>query len=203
MSPNARNRPAGFTLVELLVVTTITVTIFAAATKFIMSSTYVSARETSAVKVAEDLAAAGNIFLDDMSIAGYAGNGAKLATNATFIAVTTQTASDAVTFEGDIDSNGTTDRICYRVSGGSLQRKIVGTGVACGTTGFETLVDNVNTFTITFLDNSRAVIPSGSASGILDGTANPRYVQITLSLNPTLPTLPAKTMKGEVALRNW
>ena len=194
----------GFTLVELLAVVLISVIVFATATRLMMASTRAFTRETANVRIAQDLAAAKNIFLDDMSIAGYAGNGAKLAANAVFASVTTQTTSDAVTFEGDVNSDGVTERMCYEVSGGSLVRKVVATGAACGTTGFETLVDNVNTFTLTFLDANRAVIPSASAGNIVNGTTIPHYVRLNLTLGPASAGITAsKTIQGEVALRNW
>jgi prepilin-type N-terminal cleavage/methylation domain-containing protein len=202
--PDPRRATRGFTLVELLAVIAISVVVFATSTRLMMASTRVFARETANVRIAQDLAAAKNIFLDDMSIAGYAGNGAKLAANAVFVSVTTQTASDAVTFEGDVNSDGATERMCYQISGGSLVRKVVATGTACGTTGFETLVDNVNTFTLTFLDSTRTVIPSANAGNIVNGTAIPHYVRLNLTLNPDTPGITAaKTIQGEVALRNW
>jgi prepilin-type N-terminal cleavage/methylation domain-containing protein len=195
---------SGFTLVELLAVIAISVVVFATSTRLMMASARVFTRETANVRLAQDLAAAKNIFLDDMSIAGYAGNGAKLAANAVFVSVTTQTTSDAVTFEGDVNSDGATERMCYQISGGNLVRKVVATGTACGTTGFETLVDNVNAFTLTFLDATRALIPGASAGSIVSGAIVPRYVRLTLTLNPgTAGITAAKTIQGEVALRNW
>lgn len=195
----------GFTLIELVVVTFLIVVVFATATRLMMTSTLAFARETATVKIQQDLAAAKNVILDDMSIAGY-----KATPSTTFESVTTQTTSDAVTFRGDIDSSGGAfpDRICYQLSGGALQRKVeLGGGSAppaCGSTGFETLVDNVTAFTLTFLNASRATIPSSSVSGILDGSANPRYVDLLITINRTVRSAAiSKTINGEVALRNY
>lgn len=194
----------GFTLTELLVVTVILAGVIATTTKLMMASTLAFARENATVKVQQDLAAAKNIFLDDLSIAGY-----KATPATTFESVTTQSAADAVTFRGDVDSSGGAhaDRICYRLSGGALERKVVLGGAsspaACGTSGFETLVDGVSVFTLTFKNGSRATIPSSNTSGILDGSANARYVQLLLTIDQTVggATI-SKTINGEVALRN-
>jgi prepilin-type N-terminal cleavage/methylation domain-containing protein len=195
----------GFTLVELLAVTFIMGAVLATATRIMMASTRNYARESTTVQVEQDLAAARNVFDDDMSIAGYAAT-----PSTTFESVTTQTSADSVTFRGDIDSSGGSfaDRICYQLSGGSLQRKVVLGGAsapaACGTTGFETLVDDVSLFTLRFLDASRTVIPAGNVAGILDGTANPRYVALQLTINRSVGSgAIAKTVAGEVALRNY
>ncbi len=94
------NPVTGFTLIELLVVMVIIIVVFATATRLMMASTAVFTRESANVKIGQDLAAAKNIFLDDLSIAGY------LATpSTTFESVTTGSNSDAVTFRGDIDSS--------------------------------------------------------------------------------------------------
>lgn len=195
----------GFTLIELLVVTLIIGAVFATATRLMMTSTLTYARENLTVQVAQDLASAKNVFDDDMSIAGYTAT-----PSTTFESVTTQTTADAVTFRGDIDSGGGSfpDRICYQMSGASLQRKVVPGGAsapaACGTTGFETLVDNVSVFTLSFLDGTRAIIPSSNVAGILDGSANPRYVDLLMTINRTVGSATiSKTIDGEVALRNY
>ncbi len=195
----------GFTLIELLVVMIIIAAVLATATRLMMASTLAFARENATVQVQQDLAAAKNVFLDDMSIAGYTAS-----PSTTFESVTTGTSSDTVTFRGDVDSSGGAfpDRICYRLSGGALQRKVVLGGAsapaACGTSGFETVIGNVGVFTLTFLDPSRATIPSSNVSGILDGTANVRYVDLLLTTNRTVGSaMISKTINGEVALRNY
>jgi prepilin-type N-terminal cleavage/methylation domain-containing protein len=195
----------GFTLIELLAVLIVIGVVFATATRLMMASTVHYARENTTVRVAQDLAAAKNIFDDDMSIAGYTAT-----PSTTFESVTTQTSSDAVTFLGDVDSSGGSfpDRICYQLSGGRLQRKVVLGGAsapaACGTTGFETLVDDVSVFTLTFLDTTRTTIPASNVAGILDGTANPRYVDLQLTINRSVGAATiSKTVSGEVALRNY
>jgi prepilin-type N-terminal cleavage/methylation domain-containing protein len=208
MKQTSRHRAeacGGFTLIELLVVTIIIGAVFATATRLMMVSTLTYARESATVKIQQDLAAAKNVFLDDMSIAGYTAT-----PSTTFESVTTQTSSDAVTFRGDVDSSGGAfaDRICYQLSGGALQRKVELGGAsapaACGSTGFETLVDNVGVFTLTFLDGTRATIPSSSVSGILDGSANPRYIDLLMTISRTVGSATiSKTINGEVALRNY
>ena len=191
-------------MIELLVVLVIFTVVCATATRLMMASTVVFTRESANLRIAQDLAAAKNIFLDDMSIAGY------LATpSTTFESVTTGTNSDAVTFLGDIDSSGgLPDRICYRLSGSSLQRQVVLGGAsapgACGNGSYETLVDNVTRFSVTFLDTTRAAISSANVANILNGTANERYVQLTLTINSQTNGITApKTIQGEVALRNY
>ena len=184
----------------MLVIITV---VFAAATRLMMASTVVFTRESANVKMGQDLAAAKNMFLDDMSIAGYTAT-----TSTTFESVTTGSNSDAVTFLGDIDSSGGfADRICYRLSGGSLQRQVVLGGgsapAACSNGDYQTLVDKVSRFSVTFLDNTRAVIPSANVANIVNGSANERYVQLTLTIDPqTSGITAAKTIQGEVALRN-
>jgi prepilin-type N-terminal cleavage/methylation domain-containing protein len=195
----------GFTIIELLAALIVIGVVFATATQLMMASTLHYARENTTVRVEQDLAAAKNIFDDDMSIAGYTAT-----PSTTFESVITQTSSDAVTFLGDVDSSGGSfpDRICYQLSGGSLQRKVVLGGAsapaACGTSGFETLVDDVSVFTLTFLDATRTIIAASNVAGILDGTANPRYVGLQLTINrPVGSATISKTATGEVALRNY
>jgi prepilin-type N-terminal cleavage/methylation domain-containing protein len=195
----------GFTLIELLAALIVIGVVFATATQLMMASTLHYARENTTVRVEQDLAAAKNIFDDDMSIAGYTAT-----PSTTFESVTTQTSSDAVTFLGDVDSSGGSfpDRICYQLSGGSLQRKVVLGGAsapaACGTTGFETLVDDVSVFTLTFLDTTRTIIPASNVAGILDGSANSRYVGLQLTINRSVGSATiSKTVTGAVALRNY
>jgi prepilin-type N-terminal cleavage/methylation domain-containing protein len=195
----------GFTLIELLAALIVMGVVFATATRLMMASTLHYARENTTVRVEADLAAAKNIFDDDMSIAGYTAT-----PSTTFESVTTQTSSDAVTFLGDVDSSGGSfpDRICYQLSGGSLQRKVVLGGAsapaACGTGGFEMLVDDVSGFTLTFLDATRTIIPASNVAGILDGTANARYVDLQLTINRSVGSVTiSKTVTGEVALRNY
>jgi prepilin-type N-terminal cleavage/methylation domain-containing protein len=198
-------KAGGFTLIELLVATALLTGVVATATKLMMASTLSFARENATVKVQQDLAAAKNILLDDLSIAGYTAT-----PSTTFESVTTQSAADAVTFRGDVDSSGGShpDRICYRLTGGALQRKVVLGGAAapaaCGSTGFETLIDDVSAFTLTFLDGSRTKIPPSSVSEIIDGSADPRYVQLLMTIHQTVrgATI-SKTIHGEVALRNY
>ena len=200
-----RHGSSGFTLIELLVVTIITAAVLATATKLMMASTLTFARENATVQNQQDLAAAQNVFFDDMSIAGFTAT-----PSTTFESVTTGTSSDTVTFRGDVDSSGGAfpDRICYQLSSGALQRKVVLGGAsapaACGTSGFETVIDNVGVFTLTFLDSSRAVISSSNVSGILDGTANTRYVELLMATNRAVgSTTISKTIDGEFALRNY
>jgi prepilin-type N-terminal cleavage/methylation domain-containing protein len=195
----------GFTLIELVVAVVMIAAVFATATKLMMASTLALARENATVETQQDLAAAKNVLLDDLSIAGYTAT-----PSTTFESVTTQTSADAVTFRGDLDSSGGAfaDRVCYQLSGGALQRKVELGGAsapaACGSAGFETLIDDVSVFTLAFRDGTRTIIPSSSASAIIDGSAHPRYVEMVVTIERTVGSTPiSKTITGEVALRNY
>lgn len=201
---------SGFTLIELLVVVLLIGVVLATAIRVMMTSTHVFSRETMNVSVQQNLAAVKNIVLDDLSVAGYGVVPVPTPPAASaFETVTTQSSADAVTFRADINSDGQAfaDRICYQVSGTDLQRKVVlaaggAAPAACGGSGFETLASDVSTFTLTFLNASRAVITAGNASQITGGQA--RYLDLLLTINPTVGDVTvSRTIHGEVALRNY
>ena len=115
--------------------------------------------------------------------------------------VTTGTLS-TVSFEGDVDSDGTVDRLCYQVSSGVLQRKKIASGANCADTGtWESLVGGVTAFTVTFLNSSQTVAGCTGDRRHLAGPA--RYVDVLLTVQAAggASTI-TKSIYGEVALRN-
>ena len=189
----------GFALVELLAAVAILGVVLAMTTSVMSLTSQTLARETSIVSAQQDIAAAKKVFLDDMSVAGY------LTTpTSTFPSgeVTTGTLS-AVGFEGDVDSDGTVDRLCYQVSGGVLQRKKITSGSSCSSTGtWENLAGNVTAFTVTFLNSSRTTLTDAQViAGTSPGPVH--YVDVLLTTQTTIgaSTL-TRSIYGEVALRN-
>jgi prepilin-type N-terminal cleavage/methylation domain-containing protein len=189
----------GYTLVEALVVTAILGVVLAMTTTVMSLSSQTFTREKTIVSLQQDLAAAKTIFLDDVSIAGY------LKTPTTTFpsgGVTTGTLS-SIRFEGDVDSDGTADRLCYQVSGGVLQRKKIASGADCSSTGtWENLVGGVTAFTVTFLNSSRTTLTDAQViAGTSPGPA--RYVDVLLTIQAAAGgTTVAKSIYGEAALRN-
>jgi prepilin-type N-terminal cleavage/methylation domain-containing protein len=186
----------GFTIIELLVVVGIVVVILGLTSGLMSDTTFVFSRETATAGIINDLAAAKNVLLDDLSIAGY------LKTPATtFVNVTTAGSSDAVDFEGDVDSDLSPNRICYRVSGGALQRQATTAGTACAANGWETLVTNVTAFDLSFTDATRTTVLTPAQ--VIAGNAKYARVTITMNTGQTLkgPAI-VKSIFGEVALRN-
>ncbi len=195
---SARMAP-GFTLIEALAVTAILGVVLAMTTSVMSMSSQTFAREKTVVSVQQDLAAAKTIFLDDMAIAGYL----KTPTT-TFPAgeVTTGTLS-TVSFEGDVDSDGTVDRLCYRVSEGVLQRKKIASGASCSSAGtWESVLGGVTAFTVTFLNSSRATLTDAQVvAGTAPGPAH--YADVLLTVQtPAGTSSVTKSIYGEVALRN-
>jgi len=195
----ARHHAAGFTLVEALAATAILGVLLAMTTTVMSMSTQTFARERTIVGAQDDLATAKTLFLDDMSIAGYL----TTATN-TFPSggVTTGTLS-TVSFEGDIDSDGAVDRLCYQVSGGVLQRKKITSGSSCSSAGtWENLIGNVTAFTLTFLNSSRTTLTDAQVvAGTSPGPA--RYVDVLLTVQAQGGAVTVtKSIYGETALRN-
>jgi prepilin-type N-terminal cleavage/methylation domain-containing protein len=187
----------GLTLVELLVVIVILSVVLAMTATLMFSATRTFARERAIVDKQADLAAANHVFVDDMSIAGYL----TTATN-TFPGLTTGTLS-TVTFEGDIDSDGTVDRLCYQVASGVLQRKRIASGADCSSTGtWENLIGDVTAFTLTFLNASRASLTDAQVvAATSPGPA--RYVDVLLTVQASYGAgTITKSITEEVALRN-
>jgi len=200
MTPSER----GSSLIESLVVVVILSTILAMTTSVFSFTTRVFSRETVGVGLQGDVAAAANVVLDDLSIAGYrpedllaAGPFAAAPTDS--IRVTLGT-SDQIDFFGDVDpGQAGTERICYAVVGGRLERSIQPRSGACGTGLVETLAERVTSFDLAFLDSNHAALTTETP--IENGLA--RYVQVTLAVEDEVKGgRVTKRAVGETAIRN-
>lgn len=186
----------GFGLIELLVVMLILGIVTAMTSSLFAQGTRTFSRETTAVDLHSDVAAAKNIFLDDVSVAGFRPDGAPADPN--FGAVTAAgTTLDGIEILADIDSDGDTDRICYRVTGATLERHVQDAAGACPANDWTTLAENVTRFNATFLDADHAtVLDDASAPGAF-------YVQVEITLGTQAKGGPVtRTIFGEVAIRN-
>jgi Tfp pilus assembly protein PilW len=204
---------SGFTLIEFLVVTLLLSSVVGVSVALVSATTKVAARETASASVNEGLALGKHLILDDLSNAGYPGTvfntGSTTpitALSPTFIAatVTTGTTADTVAFEGDVDPSIVgVERVCYQLSGAppaALLRKVTSVGTPCGTTGFESLLTNIQAFTLIFLNSSRTAL---TASQVTASNAT-RYVdlKITQQVSAGAGSV-SKTIYGEVAIRNY
>ena len=198
---------SGFTLVESLVVLVILRGVLAIATSILASGTVTFSRATTLVELREDLAGAKNVVLDDLSIAGYRPDDLVAAGPFvpspvdSFQAVGLGTNLDSVAFWGDVDSNGTTDRVCYDVVAGVLRRSIQAKADACGTVPWDTLATEVQALDLTFLPADRTAAALTQAQ-VLAGEA--RYVQVEITIElPAKGGAVTKALRGETAIRNW
>lgn len=201
---------SGYTLVETLVVTGILATIVALTAGFIAAGTRVFSRETRAVELQGDLAGSVGVLLDDLSIAGYG----VASTSNPFVDVVVTGGLDSVEFQGDVDSDGAADRICYSVSSGALVRSVQPAASACGANTPQTLASNVQSFNLTFLGQTAA---NGTTRATLAETeietagkrcasappSGPCYVQVQLTAQASAKGgNVTKTITGESAVRN-
>jgi hypothetical protein len=188
-------------VVILSIVSATLFTIFAAGTQSFSYGT-----KTADLQTGE--AGALNVMLDDLSVAGYLRTGPSLAfTSVTLAAGTT---SAAITFEGDVNSDGNLDRLTYDVASGVLRRTldlgmVSGTFTSAGAPSTTPLMTNLTStspdpagFQIVFFDATRAAITSNFQ--------NARYAQVTLSVRDTTVksrTSLARSLVGETTLRNF
>ena len=196
--PNYVRSDTGLTLVELLVAMTIIGIVLGITTTLFATTTRVFARETLAVELQGDLAGAKNVFLDDVSIAGYSPDGDVDDPSDVFPTVSLATNADSVSFIGDINSDGLSELICYRLNGANLERVIQDPGAACNWANARSLADAVESFNLTFLREDRSVATAAQVTG---GEA--RAVQLSMVVAAPMHGMNiSRTITGEVAVRN-
>lgn len=211
------SRSRGFMLVESLVGMFVFAVVLALSTSLFAFGTRVFSRETSGATLQQDLIGAKNLLLDDLSIAGYrpddlvasaAGAFTVLDSADVFDEVALGSSLDSLDFRGDVDSDGSTNRICYRVLGGSLRRALKSDdSTLCSTVWSdpsddeeEVLLTGVQTFDLAFLDSSRAMV---AEADVEDGGPRSRYVQVTLTVQGNVKGgSVSRTARGETAIRN-
>lgn len=204
----------GLSLVESLVVTLLLAGVLALGSSLFAGSTRTFSRETTRVFLQQDLAGAVNMVLDDLSIAGHrpddllaspAGAYATLPPSEVFEVVDVSGATDTVSFRGDVDSDGTTERVCYRVHTGELTRAVTDVGTSCAAIWAdasddeeEVLLEQVQSFELTFLAGDRSVLAEDDVEA-----AGARFARVHV-----VTRLAAKggdverSNRGETAIRN-
>lgn len=193
--PSRAVSSAGYTLIELLVAALILVAVTGLATSLFSHTRRAFSRETLAARTENDLVATKNIFLDDVSVAGY------LRTpTTTFIEV--DTAASILTFEADMDSDTDVDRVCYQLDSGNVGRKMLAAGTACGTEDYEVLIRDVTAFTMTFRNAAGTILMDAEVvAGAAPGPA--RHVDLVVTASPAVGSVSlTKSVHGQVTLRN-
>jgi prepilin-type N-terminal cleavage/methylation domain-containing protein len=214
-------RQSGFTLPELLVTLVVFTIILAVAGSLFAFGARVFSREASAVTNQNDLSAAKNLLLDDLSILGY---GVPDGTNAVVAIDTASDNTDSIEFFGDDDSDSEDasppsppyEKICYRVAGGVLERSRQPGGGSCGDGGWQSLAPNVTEFNLSLFNSARGAITDGNAvltglacwrqPGNLVPTPAPEaacYVRVSLIAGESVRgEFVERRLTGEVAIRN-
>ena len=204
------SRHAGVSLIELLV--TLVILSIVSATLFTMfaAGTQSFSYGTKAANLQTGLAGALNVVLDDLSVAGYLRGGTGPTFAFTSVTLAAGTTSAAVTFEGDVNSDGFVDRLTYDVASGVFRRTIdfgtaLGTFTSGGAPSTTPLMTNLTAtspdpagFQVTFLNAARTAITSN--------LQNARYAQVTLTVRDTTVksgTSLARSLVGETTLRNF
>jgi prepilin-type N-terminal cleavage/methylation domain-containing protein len=157
----------GISLIEILVSVAIGTIVVAITSALFAAGTRSYSREMNGIIAQEDVSAAKNVLLDDLSNVGlgFVGN--------PFVTVTTGTNLDLLEFETVTGAGAR--RLCYRVSGGVLERFDQASGTAaCGNGTPGALATNVVRFNVQLRDESRALINDANAvsAGARCGTAN-------------------------------
>ena len=211
----SRRDQSGATLIESLITIVILGIVLATSSSLFAFGTRVVSRESVAVVLQEELVGAKNMLLDDLSIAGYrpddliasaAGPFASLPSSDVFDVVnpgasTTLSVFNDLDFRGDVDSDGDTDRICYRLVSGELRRRIVDDVTAdCSTATEELLLSNVTALEVQLLDANRTVL---TKQDVEDGDPKARFAQVTIALQNTVKGgAVSRRARGETAVRN-
>jgi type II secretory pathway pseudopilin PulG len=211
---SVRSTERGFSIVESLVVTLLVAGVLALGSSLFAGATRTFSRETTRVFLQQDVTAAVNMVLDDLSVAGHrpddllasaAGAYAVLPTSEIFESVDLAGTTDTVSFRADVDSDGTTERLCYRVHSGMLTRSVTDVGTSCASIWAdpsddeeEVLLEQVESFDLTFLAEDRTVLAEADVEA--SGARSVRVDVVT--------RLAAKggdierSNRGETAIRN-
>ena len=220
---------SGFSLPELLVTVAILAIVLGGVATLFMGGIRVYSREVSGVTHQNDLAAAKNILLDDLSIAGF---GVASGTNPVVVLDSNTDDTDSIEFLGDIDSDtedatpGVVEKICYDVAGGVLRRSQQPSTGACGSgpDGWQPLASDVTEFNLSFFNVARTPIATDSnvttaglecwpspvpiptpGAGVVP-TPLPNatcYVRVRLTAAETVrDQVVQKSLTGETAIRN-
>lgn len=190
---------SGRTLIEVLIVGLVMSIVVGLTASLFAAGTRTFSRETTSVSLHVDLAAAKNVVLDDLSIAGYRPDGFIAGP---FVPITaTGGEIDQIAFVGDVDSDGASERICYSVDTRRLVRTVQSALLLCGVGQAETLAEDVESFNVVFYDAGRNLMDD---TAVLLNPEDVRYVQVILGVSAVAKggTI-TKTISGEVALRNW
>jgi len=138
----------GFTFAEVMTSIT-TFAVVAAALVSVTTNTFSSVGyQTRMLDAQLDVATAMTLLRNDLLAVGYVVDGMN---QDLFQQVTTGTTADSVTFAGDVNSDGVTERVTYAVVNGQLQRTQDvwnGSGWAAGTA--QPVANNVTAFTLQF-----------------------------------------------------
>jgi type II secretory pathway component PulJ len=131
-----------------------------------------------------DVATAMALLQDDLRAAGYFTDNMN---QAVFQQLTTGTTSDSITFVGDVNSDGTSERIRYAVDTNKNLNRTQDTWDSVNLTWVagtaQPVAANITTFTLKFklVDPCSAVISQQTATQVLTPPQNTTFITITLS----------------------
>lgn len=142
------NRSAGFTFVELMVVTVISALLFIAAARFSVMTTRSLGVEGMKQRVEERVQVAMTRLRSDIRYMGYDPGG--VAGGASYV-LTAQ--AQNLSFRGDIDADNVLETVTYRNNGGILERSVDDENGGA----YYPVATNMKTMTFTYYDINNAV----------------------------------------------
>jgi len=190
---------SGFTLLEVLVATVIAVMLGAGGFAFFASQTRSLADQSATLDAAEGARAAFDFMAKDIRSAGAnpAGTWVQAANScATGLSAASTT---SITIRADSNGDGTPETTTYSYDAGSKTiRRTDNDGVT------DTLISNVNSFSLQYFVGSTAAATSGSPAQVTTAACdNVTTVLITVQVrNPKVVTINQMNLSARVALRN-